>query len=191
MPRRLKSGSVVLSNSAPGEAMGGCSFWPTEQLSGATPGNWRVIEWADALRPTSELALESAGQGDAFLKTVRAAWPHSGLDRAPRSCAGDRTQTRIWRRRRRGLRISRCGPGASTRGFPACCRRQSDFRCCPQHPLGPDRWAAGDGGIGTGHCSRLYRTCSRSRFDDIGAATPMVDWASMQHETQYTRLFRS
>jgi urease accessory protein len=27
--------------------------------------------------------------------------------------------------------------------------------------------------------------------EDIGAATPMVDWTSMQHEIQYTRLFRS
>ena len=26
---------------------------------------------------------------------------------------------------------------------------------------------------------------------ELGSATPMVDWASMQHETQYTRLFRS
>ena len=28
-------------------------------------------------------------------------------------------------------------------------------------------------------------------LDDIGSATPAVDIASMQHETQYTRLFRS
>jgi urease accessory protein len=28
-------------------------------------------------------------------------------------------------------------------------------------------------------------------LDDIGTATMMVDWCSMQHETQYTRLFRS
>jgi len=27
--------------------------------------------------------------------------------------------------------------------------------------------------------------------EDLGAAAPMVDWCSMQHETQYTRLFRS
>ena len=26
---------------------------------------------------------------------------------------------------------------------------------------------------------------------EIGSATPMVEWASMRHETQYTRLFRS
>jgi urease accessory protein len=28
-------------------------------------------------------------------------------------------------------------------------------------------------------------------LDDFGSAAPMVDWTSMQHETQYTRLFRS
>ena len=28
-------------------------------------------------------------------------------------------------------------------------------------------------------------------IDDLWTATPMVDWASMQHETQYTRLFRT
>ena len=28
-------------------------------------------------------------------------------------------------------------------------------------------------------------------LDDIGGATVMADIASMQHETQYTRLFRS
>ena len=28
-------------------------------------------------------------------------------------------------------------------------------------------------------------------LDELGTATPVVDWTSMQHETQYTRLFRS
>ena len=28
-------------------------------------------------------------------------------------------------------------------------------------------------------------------FAELGAAAPMVDWASMRHETQHTRLFRS
>jgi urease accessory protein len=28
-------------------------------------------------------------------------------------------------------------------------------------------------------------------FDDIGSAAPLIDLASMHHETQYTRLFRS
>ena len=28
-------------------------------------------------------------------------------------------------------------------------------------------------------------------LDDLGSATPIIDWTSTQHETQYTRLFRS
>ena len=28
-------------------------------------------------------------------------------------------------------------------------------------------------------------------LDDVGTATPVVDWTSMRHETQHTRLFRS
>ena len=28
-------------------------------------------------------------------------------------------------------------------------------------------------------------------LDDIGSATPLLDWCSLRHETQYTRLFRS
>jgi len=27
--------------------------------------------------------------------------------------------------------------------------------------------------------------------EDMGTMTPMVDWSSMKHETQHTRLFRS
>jgi urease accessory protein len=29
------------------------------------------------------------------------------------------------------------------------------------------------------------------KYDDLGTAAPLIDWASMKHETQYTRLFRS
>ena len=28
-------------------------------------------------------------------------------------------------------------------------------------------------------------------LDDVGTATPLLDWCSLRHETQYTRLFRS
>jgi urease accessory protein len=28
-------------------------------------------------------------------------------------------------------------------------------------------------------------------LDEVGTAAPIVDWCSMRHETQYTRLFRS
>ena len=32
---------------------------------------------------------------------------------------------------------------------------------------------------------------SATSLDDIGTATPLLDWCSLRHETQYTRLFRS
>ncbi len=28
-------------------------------------------------------------------------------------------------------------------------------------------------------------------IDEVGTAAPLLDWCSMRHETQYTRLFRS
>lgn len=39
--------------------------------------------------------------------------------------------------------------------------------------------------------ARQVQTALFSTLDDIGTATLMVDWCSAQHETQYTRLFRS
>ena len=28
-------------------------------------------------------------------------------------------------------------------------------------------------------------------LDEVGTAAPLLDWCSLRHETQYTRLFRS
>jgi urease accessory protein len=35
------------------------------------------------------------------------------------------------------------------------------------------------------------RAALETPLDEVGTAAPMVDWCSMRHETQYTRLFRS
>ena len=35
------------------------------------------------------------------------------------------------------------------------------------------------------------RTAIDAELDEIGTAAPILDWCSMQHEAQYTRLFRS
>ena len=39
-----------------------------------------------------------------------------------------------------------------------------------------------------GHDGRAMAVQS---LDEVGTATPLLDWCSMRHETQYTRLFRS
>jgi urease accessory protein len=40
----------------------------------------------------------------------------------------------------------------------------------------------------------VHHAASRAlaaRLEDLGGCAPMIDWAAMSHETQYTRLFRS
>jgi urease accessory protein len=39
--------------------------------------------------------------------------------------------------------------------------------------------------------ARAARAAATAALDDIGSAAPMIDWCSMRHELQYTRLFRS
>jgi len=39
--------------------------------------------------------------------------------------------------------------------------------------------------------SAVTAALSVTDLDEVGTATPLLDWCSMRHETQYTRLFRS
>jgi urease accessory protein len=39
--------------------------------------------------------------------------------------------------------------------------------------------------------SEAAETALAASLDDLGSATPMLDWLSATHETQYSRLFRS
>ena len=150
----------------------------------------RVIEWADALRPTSELALESAGQGDAFLKTVRAAWPHSGLD-ALHDLARE-----IGRKPAYGVVVGAvCGyhdvalvPALAA--FLHAVSANLISAAVRSIPLGQTDGQRVTAAMET-VIAEIIPNLLQITLDDIGSATPMVDWASMQHETQYTRLFRS
>ena len=150
----------------------------------------QVLEWADALRPTAELALESAEQGDAFLKTVRSAWPHDGLDHLAELAreAG----------RKPGYAVS-VGAACGFHGLPlgpalaaflhaiAANLISAAVRSVPLGQTDGQRVTAALEPVIANEISGLVET----ELADIGSATPVVDWASMRHETQYTRLFRS
>jgi urease accessory protein UreF len=149
-----------------------------------------VAELAAAMRGTSELALESGQQGIAFLGAVRKAWPHPDLDRIARLL--------------HDAAISPVLPVAAA-------------LCCAAHGIGLDlalplyvHGAAAnlvsaavrlvplgqtDGQIALAALeAAVLDTASDAASadaDDIGSAAFMVDIASMRHETQYTRLFRS
>ncbi len=149
-----------------------------------------VAEQADAMRGTRELALESAAQGAAFLQAVRAAWPEPRLDAlaALLSTLG-----------RKPAYAVAVGVTAAVHGVPL-----REALTAFLHAVAANLVSAGlrliplgqtDGQRVTARLEPVVvaaaDTSLRRPGEDIGAAAPMVDWTSMQHETQYTRLFRT
>jgi urease accessory protein len=149
-----------------------------------------VLEMADTMRGTAELALESAAQGEAFLTAVRAAWPDARLDRLAALAA---------ELKRKPAYAVAVGAAAAVHGVPL-----RDALIAFLHAVAANLVSAGlrlvplgqtDGQRVTARLEPVVvaaadAALARSR-ENIGAATPMVDWTSMQHEIQYTRLFRS
>jgi urease accessory protein len=149
-----------------------------------------VIEWADALRPTSELALESVRQGDAFLKMVRAAWPHPGLDALYDMAreSGRKPAYAVVVGAACGYHGVTLEPAlAAFLHAVAANLVSAAVRSIPLGQTDGQRVTAALEPV----IAEIVPNLLQVTLDDIGAATPMVDWASMQHETQYTRLFRS
>jgi urease accessory protein len=149
-----------------------------------------VAELADAMRGTAELALESAAQGEAFLTAVRAAWPEPRLARFAEQLAA---------MRRKPAYAVAVGATTAAHGVPL-----GDALVAFLHAVAANLVSAGlrliplgqtDGQRVTARLEAVAVAAAAAALQrapaDIGAATPMVDWTSMQHETQYTRLFRS
>lgn len=155
--------------------------WP--RLDGAA-------EMADAMRGTAETALESSAQGTAFLTTLRAAWPHEMLDEwASRLEMMDRAPSY-------GLAV---GVAASLAGVD-----EANALALYLHALAANLVSASvrlvplgqtDGQRAIAALEPVIIACTQTAvtrsYGDLGAAAPVIDWTSMQHETQYTRLFRS
>lgn len=163
-----------------------------EAWRAASDGNADRIEAAAALavawRSTSETALESEAQGAAFLAITRATWPHCLLDRlAPE---------------RRG------GPIALSVAVGATCGCHGIELAAAVtaylHSFASNLISAGvrliplgqsDGQLAIAALepviAQSVRDCAEASLDEIGSAALMLDWCSMRHELQYTRLFRS
>ncbi len=149
-----------------------------------------VVAWADALRASAETALESRGQGQAFLDTVRAVWPDPWLD----AWAAELAEAAI-------------RPAHAVAVAAAAARLRAPLReslAVYLHAFAANLVSAGVRLIPLGQTdgqrviARLEpivveaasAALSRS-WEDLGGAAVMADWTSMKHETQYTRLFRS
>lgn len=149
-----------------------------------------VAELAAALRGTAELALESTQQGQAFLSSVERVWPDTELTRLA------------------GL-VRRAGLAVALPVAVGMVCRAHGIAVEAALPLYLQAWVANlvhaavrliplgqtQGLTIQAHLEetvlRTAREAERADPDDLGSAALTVDWVSMQHETQMTRLFRS
>lgn len=146
-----------------------------------------VAELAAAFAPSKERFLETTAQGQAFLATAREAWPCAAIDRLLKvwdgpvalpiavgvACAGHGVpvspaahaylQALMANLISAGVRLI---PLGQTDGQRLIAALESDIAATAQRAL-------------------------RARLDDAGTSAFRADLASMHHEMQYTRLFRS
>jgi urease accessory protein len=155
--------------------------------AGDDAGLGEIVELASAFAPSRERHLETSAQGRAFVEIARAAWNCASLDRL----------------------LSCCG-GAIV--YPVAVGLVSAAHAIPLdstihaflHALTSNWISAGARLVPLGQTdsqrvlaqlepivAATARRALAAALDDLGSATFRADLASMRHETQYTRLFRS
>jgi urease accessory protein len=157
-----------------------------QDLEALTAANRRGLVY----RATSELALETAAQGAAFVATCRAAWPDHFLDRWAEMLeeAGNEV-----------CYAAAAGAVAGRADIPLGCATTAYLQAMAVNLVsaglrlgivgqtdGQRILAAFEPVIGTAVASALTRNPTA-----FGGATLAIELASMAHETQYSRLFRS
>jgi urease accessory protein len=146
-----------------------------------------TAELAAAFVPSRERQLETTAQGRAFIDTARAAWNAVGLDAMVTACAGPLVYPVA------------VGVVASAHGV-----RLEPTLHAFLHALVSNWISAASRLIPLGQTDSqrvlasleptVAATAARAliaTLDDLGSATFRADLASLRHETQYTRLFRS
>ena len=159
----------------------------------ATDHLFATNELALALAPSAERRLETAGQGTAFLLAIAAAWPAPAIARFAAAVGGGAS-------------------GDGEAAYPVAVGVAARAHGLPlRATLGAFALAAAGnlvsavlrlGPIGQSEAQAITaRLCpaldaladwaAGATLDDLGTATWRADVASMRHETQYSRLFRS
>jgi urease accessory protein len=146
----------------------------------------RVAEVAAASRGTSELALESSQQATACLSTLRKVWPDPVLD----LFGEERIQP---------VMAVVLGCRSAKEQIPALLALPAFLHSYVANlviagvrliPLGQT-----DGQLAVAQLERAVLSASvqgaGATLEDLGSAGLMVEFTSIEHETQYTRLFRS
>ncbi len=150
----------------------------------------RTVERAHATRASHETALEATAQGVAFIETVRRVWPDARIEPwRERMAAAGRQPT---------LAVA-VGTVAGFMGLPAALTLvgylqsfaanlvSAGVRLVPLGQTDGQRVMALLEPVIVAAAARAPEI----PLADLGGAAFMVDWTSIRHETQYTRLFRS
>jgi len=146
-----------------------------------------IAELAAAFAPSRERHLETSAQGRAFIDIARAAWNCDGLDQMVSCCDGATVYPIA------------VGVVSAAHTIPLASTMQAFL-----HALTSNWISAGARLIPLGQTDSqrvlallepvVVSTAKRAlkaSLDHLGGATFRADLASMRHETQYTRLFRS
>ena len=145
-----------------------------------------TAELAAAFAPSAERRLETLAQGAAFMTAVTAVWPHAALD----DCGRQNSEIAY------PVAVGVC---AAAHGLPLPATAQAFVQAFAANLV-----SAGVRLIPLGQTDglriiarleplipRVVAGALAASMDDVGGIAVMADIASMRHETQYTRLFRS
>src|SRR5262245_6440255 len=149
-----------------------------------------IAELAVAFRGTSEFALESYQQASACLATLRRVWPDRVVEKLSELLSERQVPPAL--AVVLGVRAARQGISA-TLALPAFLQSYLANLVTAGVRLIPLGQTDGQLAIAELEDAVLAAgaQAEEATMDDLGSAAFMVELASMAHETQYTRLFRS
>ena len=156
--------------------------------AGAAEKNLRAVaELAAALTPSKERHLETTAQGRAFVDATRAAWPCAALDRLLAAWDGPVAYPVA-------VGVAAAGHGIAVEPCVAAYMQaiaanlvSAGVRLIPLGQTAGQRVLAALEETIAASVQRALAT----PLDEVGGASFRADLATMRHETQYTRLFRS
>jgi urease accessory protein len=146
-----------------------------------------IAELAAAFVPSRERQLETSTKGRAFIDIARAAWPCDGLDGLVAACGGDTVYPVA------------VGIVSAAHSVPLAPALHAFLHAVVSNwisagarlvPLGQTDSQRILASLEADVAATAMRALAAS-LDDLGSATFRADLASLRHETQYTRLFRS
>ena len=146
-----------------------------------------IAELSAAFTPSKERHLETTAQGKAFVDATRAAWPCEALDWLAKSWDGAVTYPVA-------VGVTAAGHGialaSSLHAFLHALTANWISASVRLVPLGQTDGQRVLAAMEPFVIATAQRALAAS-LDDLGSAAFRADLASMKHETQYTRLFRS